>query len=78
MCVKTINNLKLTLDEFKDFYLNHNYNENMFKSDGSINHKNGMIATDPKTNKSNRKIKMVKIVKKLLFKYKDIDGIILD
>ena len=37
MCVKTINNLKLTLDEFKDFYLNHNYNENMFKSDGSIN-----------------------------------------
>lgn len=37
MCVKTINNLKLSLNEFKEFYLKNNYDENMFKSDGSIN-----------------------------------------
>ena len=37
MCSKTINNLELTINEFKDFYLENNYNENMFKSDGSIN-----------------------------------------
>ena len=37
MCNKIINNLKLDINEFKEFYLNNNYNENMFKSDGSIN-----------------------------------------
>jgi len=39
MCNKTIDNLGLSVNEFKDFYLNNNYNENMFKSDGSINPK---------------------------------------
>lgn len=39
MCNKTINNLGLSVNEFKDFYLNNSYNENMFKSDGSINPK---------------------------------------
>ena len=34
---KEIKNLKLSLETFKNFYLNHNYNDNMFKSDGSIN-----------------------------------------
>lgn len=37
MCNKIINNLELDINEFKEFYLNNNYNENMFKSDGSIN-----------------------------------------
>lgn len=37
MCVKNINNLELSLNEFKEFYLENNYDENMFKSDGSIN-----------------------------------------
>ena len=36
---KTIDNLGLSVNEFKDFYLNNCYNENMFKSDGSINPK---------------------------------------
>ena len=53
-----------------------NFKENEIYINKSINPKNGMIATDPKTNKSNRKIKMVKIARKILFKYKDIDGII--
>ena len=50
MCVKTINNLELSLNEFKEFYLKNNYNENMFKSDGSLNpdynsnKKTGLIA----------------------------------
>ena len=50
MCSKTINNLELTINDFKDFYLENNYNENMFKSDGSINpnynsnKKTGLIA----------------------------------
>lgn len=39
MYTKTINNLKLSLDEFKEFYLRNNYNENMFNSNGSINPK---------------------------------------
>ena len=42
----------------------------------SINPKNGVIATVPKTNKSNRKIKMVRIVREILSKYKNINGII--
>ena len=37
MGCKVINNLNLSLDDFKKLYLNNNYNENMFKSDGSIN-----------------------------------------
>ena len=37
MCNKIINNLELDINEFKEFYLKNNYNENMFKSDGSIN-----------------------------------------
>lgn len=37
MCKKTNDNLILSLDEFKDFYLQNNYNENMFNPDGSIN-----------------------------------------
>ena len=47
---KEIKNLKLSLETFKNFYLNHNYNDNMFKSDGSINptynskKKTGLIA----------------------------------
>lgn len=39
MCNKTIDNLRLSVNEFKDFYLNNSYNENMFKPDGSINPK---------------------------------------
>ena len=42
----------------------------------SINPKNGTIATDPKTNKSNRKIKMVKNVREIFSKYKNIVGTI--
>ena len=37
MCKNVINNLVLSINDFKDIYLNNNYNENMFKSDGSIN-----------------------------------------
>lgn len=38
MCsIKEIENLALSIDEFKDFYLNNDYDENMFKEDGSIN-----------------------------------------
>ena len=37
MCNKIINNLEFDINEFKEFYLKNNYNENMFKSDGSIN-----------------------------------------
>ena len=50
MTTKMINNLRLSLDEFKEHYLKNNYNENMFKSDGSINpkynssKKTGMLA----------------------------------
>ena len=29
----------VTLQQFKDFFLTHNYNDNMFNSDGSINTK---------------------------------------
>lgn len=42
----------------------------------SINPKNGIMATVPKTNKSNRKIKMVKTVREILFKYRNINGTI--
>lgn len=34
---KTINNLELNVNEFKEFYLKNSYDENMFKKDGSIN-----------------------------------------
>ena len=36
-----VNNKKIcvTLQQFKDFFLTHNYNDNMFNSDGSINTK---------------------------------------
>lgn len=51
MCKKKIiNNLELSIDEFKKFYLNNSYDENMFKNDGSINpnynsnKKTGLIA----------------------------------
>lgn len=37
MCTKMINNLELSIDEFKDLYLKNSYDENMFQSDGSIN-----------------------------------------
>lgn len=46
-----INHVCTTLDTFKNYYLSHDYNENMFKSDGSINpkynsqKKTGIIAT---------------------------------
>ena len=36
---KIIEKLCLTLNQFKDYYLGHNYNENMFTSDGYINPK---------------------------------------
>lgn len=39
MCYKVIDNLNLSLDEFKNLYLNNNYDENMFNSDRSINPK---------------------------------------
>lgn len=45
-----INHLCLSINEFKDIYLKNNYNENMFKKDGSINpqynskRKTGLIA----------------------------------
>lgn len=47
---KIINNLELSIDEFKEFYLKNYYDENMFKSHGSINpnynsnKKTGLIA----------------------------------
>ena len=50
MCTKIINNVVLSKQEFKDFYLKNNYNENMFKSDGSLdlnynsNKNTGLIA----------------------------------
>ena len=48
---KIIEKLCLTLNQFKDYYLDHNYNENMFTKDGHINpkynskKKTGLIAT---------------------------------
>ena len=48
--VHQVNHICVTLDQFKDYYLEHNYNESMFKSDGSINprynsnKKTGLIA----------------------------------
>ena len=42
----------------------------------SINPKNGIMATDPKTNKSNRKIKMINVVRKIMLKYKNVNGVI--
>ena len=45
-----IDNLGLSIDEFKDYYLKNNYNENVFNKDGSINlnynskKKTGLIA----------------------------------
>lgn len=42
--------LEMNINEFKDYYLNNNYNENMFNKDGSLNHnynsfkKTGLIA----------------------------------
>lgn len=37
MCNKVIENVKLSIDEFKEFYLKNNYDKNMFREDGSIN-----------------------------------------
>ena len=37
MCTKQVDNLFLSIEDFKEFYLKNNYNENMFKADGSIN-----------------------------------------
>ena len=37
MCTKQVDNLFLSIEVFKEFYLKNNYNENMFKADGSIN-----------------------------------------
>lgn len=37
--VHNVNNICVSIDQFKDYYLNHNYNENMFKSDGTLNNK---------------------------------------
>ena len=48
MC--NVKNLELTINEFKEFYLNISYYENMFKKDDSINpeynshKKTGLIA----------------------------------
>ena len=48
MC--NVKNLELTINKFKEFYLNNSYDENMFKKDGSINpdynsnKKTGLIA----------------------------------
>lgn len=48
--VTKINHLGLSIDEFKNYYLKNNYNENMFNKDGSINlnynsrKKTGLIA----------------------------------
>lgn len=45
-----IDHICTTLDDFKDYYLNHNYNENMFNSNGTLNRdynnfkKTGVIA----------------------------------
>lgn len=52
------------------------FTKNEININKSINPKNGKIATAPKTNKSNRKIKMLKIVKEILLKYKNIKGTI--
>ena len=35
--IHQIDHICVTLDQFKDYYLEHNYNENMFNSDGSLN-----------------------------------------
>ena len=32
-----MNEISLDINEFKNYYLDHNYNENMFKEDESIN-----------------------------------------
>lgn len=37
MHTKIINNLNLSVDVLKEFYLKNEYNENMFNKDGSIN-----------------------------------------
>ena len=45
-----VDHICTTLDDFKNYYLNHNYNENMFNSDGTLNRdynnfkKTGVIA----------------------------------
>lgn len=51
-----------------------NFSENEISINKSINPKNGKTATVPKTNKSNRKIKMLKAVREILFKYKNTNG----
>ena len=48
-----------------------NFNKNEIQINKAINPKNGSNATNPKTNKSNRKIKMLNIVKNILLKYID-------
>lgn len=47
-----------------------NFDKNELDINKSINPENGKEATVPKTNKSNRKIKMLNIVKNILLKYK--------
>ena len=48
--VHKVNHICVELDTFKDYYLNHNYNENMFNDDGTLNKdynsfkKTGLIA----------------------------------
>ena len=37
MCTKKINTVVLTKQQFVEFYLNNNYNENMFNEDGNLN-----------------------------------------
>lgn len=53
-----------------------NFTKNEININKSINPKNGKNATVPKTNKSNRKIKMLRIVKETLSKYKNTNDII--
>jgi len=36
---KIIDHLCISLDVFRDYFLQHNYNENMFKPDGTLNNK---------------------------------------
>ncbi len=50
---------------------NVNFEENIINICEAINPKNGILATFPKTNKSNRKIQMLNIVSSTLKKYSD-------
>lgn len=37
--IHNVNHVCVSLNQFKDYYLEHNYNENMFNSDGTLNNK---------------------------------------